>query len=316
VNTKNTTLLIVIIGALLLGLLVFLDSVYVVSETDQVIITQFGEPMGGAVTTAGLHFKTPFIQKTHFFDKRWLQWDGDPNQIPTKDKKYIWIDTYCRWRISDPLVFFQRVRDERGAHSRLDDIVDGETRNTIANFDLIEIIRSTNRDFELTEDAALLDFSEVVGKIGTGREKLSKIILENAAKITLEFGVELKDVQVKRVNYVDEVQRKVFDRMIAERKRIASKYRSEGDGKSAEISGQKERELKRIVSEAYRKAQEIKGKADAEATKIYALAYNIDPEFYQFLKTLETYRAALEKDTWLILSTDSEFFKYLKSAGR
>lgn len=315
-TTKNITLLIILGAALLLGLLVVLDAVYVVSETDQVIITQFGEPKGGAVTTAGMHFKAPFIQKAHVFDKRWLQWDGDPNQIPTKDKKYIWIDTYCRWRISNPLVFFQRVRDERGAHSRLDDIVDGETRNTIANYDLIEIIRSSNRDFELTEDAALLDFSEVVGKIGTGRDKLSKIILENAAKITLEFGVELKDVQVKRVNYVEEVQRKVFDRMIAERKRIAAKYRSEGDGKSAEISGQKERELKRIVSEAYRKAQEIKGKADAEATKIYAQAYTLDPEFYQFLKTLETYRAALEKDTWLILSTDSEFFKYLKSTGR
>jgi modulator of FtsH protease HflC len=315
-NAKNTTLLIIVGGAILLGLLVILDAVYIVSETDQVIVTQFGQPKGGAVTTAGMHFKTPFIQKTHFFDKRWLEWDGDPNQIPTKDKKYIWVDTYCRWRISDPLVFFQRVRDERGAHSRLDDIVDGETRNAVANFDLIEIVRTSNRDFEMTEDAALLDFSGVVGKIQVGRDKLAKIILENAAKITLEFGVELKDVQIKRVNYVDEVQRKVFDRMISERKRIASKYRSEGDGKSAEIRGQKERELKRIVSEAYRTAQEVKGKADAEATKIYALAYNLDPEFYQFLKTLETYRAALEKDTWLILSTDSEFFKYLKSTGR
>jgi membrane protease subunit HflC len=315
-NAKNTTLLIIVGGAILLGLLVILDAVYIVSETDQVIVTQFGQPKGGAVTTAGMHFKAPFIQKTHFFDKRWLEWDGDPNQIPTKDKKYIWVDTYCRWRISDPLVFFQRVRDERGAHSRLDDIVDGETRNAVANFDLIEIVRTSNRDFEMTEDAALLDFSGVVGKIQTGRDKLAKIILENAARIAHEFGVELRDVQIKRVNYVDEVQRKVFDRMISERKRIASKYRSEGDGKSAEIRGQKERELKRIVSEAYRKAQEVKGKADAEATKIYALAYNLDPEFYQFLKTLETYRAALEKDTWLILSTDSEFFKYLKSPGK
>ena len=201
----------------------------------------------------------PFIQKANYFEKRWLEWDGDPNQIPTKDKKYIWVDTYCRWRISDPLVFFQRVRDERGAQSRLDDIVDGETRNIIAKFDLIEIVRSSNRAFEISEDAALLDFSEVTAKIETGREKLAQIILENAAKITPEFGVELKDVQIKRVNYVDEVQRKVFDRMIAERKRIASKYRSEGDGKSAEIRGQKERELKRIQSEAYRKAQEDQG---------------------------------------------------------
>ncbi len=305
-----------LIGAVLVVLLVLLDSAYIVSETNQVIITQFGEPIGGAVTSAGLHFKAPFIQKTNYFDKRWLEWDGDPNQIPTKDKKYIWVDTYCRWRISDPLVFFQRVRDERGAHSRLDDIVDGETRNVVANYDLIEIVRTSNRPFELTEDAALLDFSEVVGKIQTGRDKLARLILEGAAKITPAFGVELKDVRIKRVNYVDEVQRKVFDRMIAERKRIAAKYRSEGDGKSAEIRGQKERELKRIVSEAYRKAQETKGKADGEATRIYAQAYSVDPEFYQFLKTLETYRAALEKDTWLILSTESEFLRFLKNPGK
>jgi membrane protease subunit HflC len=314
VSTMTKTILFV--GAVLVGLLVVLDSAYVVSETNQVVITQFGEPIGGAVNSAGLHFKMPFIQKANYFDKRWLEWDGDPNQIPTRDKKYIWVDTYSRWRISDPLVFFQRVRDERGAHSRIDDIVDGETRNEIAKFDLIEIVRTSNRAFEITEDAALLDFSEVVGKIQTGRDKIARLIMENSAKITPTFGVELKDVQIKRVNYVDEVQRKVFDRMIAERKRIASKYRSEGDGKSAEIRGQKERELKRIVSEAYRKAQETKGKADAEATKIYAQAYNLDPEFYQFLKTLETYRAALEKETWLILSTDSEFLKYLKGPGR
>jgi membrane protease subunit HflC len=313
---NRTTKIILLTGGLLVLLLVLLDSAYVVSETNQVVVTQFGEPIGGAVTSAGLHFKAPFIQKANFFDKRWLEWDGDPNQIPTKDKKYIWVDTYSRWRISDPLVFFQRVRDERGAQSRLDDIVDGETRNAVANYDLIEIVRSSNRPFEITEDAALLDLSEVVGKIQTGRDKLAKIVLERASKIAPTFGIELKDVQIKRVNYVDEVQRKVFDRMIAERKRIASKYRSEGDGKSAEIRGQKERELKRIVSEAYRKAQEVKGKADAEATKIYAQAYNADPEFYQFLKTLETYRAALEKETWLVLSTDSEFFKYLKASGR
>jgi modulator of FtsH protease HflC len=314
VNATTKTLLLV--GAVLVVLLVVLDSAYVVSETTQVIITQFGEPIGGAGNKAGLHFKAPFIQKTNYFEKRWLEWNGDPNQIPTKDKKYIWVHTYCRWRISDPLVYFQRVHDERGAHSRLDDIVDGETRNIIAQFDLIEIVRTSNRTFEMTEDAALLDFSEVVGKIQTGRDKIAKLVLDSSAKITPMFGVELKDVQIKRVNYVDEVQRKVFDRMIAERKRIASKYRSEGDGKSAEIRGQKERELKRITSEAYRKAQETKGKADAEATRIYAQAYSLDPEFYQFLKTLETYRAALEKETWLILSTDSEFLKYLKGPDR
>jgi modulator of FtsH protease HflC len=306
---------ILLIGLGAAALIVLMSSVYVVSETNQVVVTQFGEPIGGAVTKPGVHFKMPFVQKANYFEKRWLEWDGDPNQIPTKDKKYIWVDTYCRWRISDPLVFFQRVGDERGAHSRLDDIVDGETRNIIAKFDLIEVVRSTNRPFEISEDSALQDFSEVTAKIETGREKLSRIILEDAAKITTQFGVELRDVRVKRVNYVEEVQRKVFDRMIAERKRIASKYRSEGDGKSAEIRGQKEKELKRIQSEAYRKAQEVKGKADAEATRVYAGAYNLDPELYAFMKSLDTYRTSLTKETVLLLGTDSEFLKYLNNSN-
>jgi membrane protease subunit HflC len=307
-----STKTIVLIAVGLLGLLVLIDAVFVVSETNQVIITQFGEPIGGPINTAGLHLKAPFIQKTNYFEKRWLEWEGFPNQIPTKDKKYIWVETYARWRIHDPLVFFQRVRDERGAHSRLDDIVDGEARNAIAKFDLIEVVRSTNREFELTEESAILELSEMITKIEVGREKVAQIILEAASKITPQFGVELRDVRIKRINYVDEVQQKVFDRMIAERKRIASKYRSEGDGKSAEIRGQKEKELKRIQSEAYRTAQEIKGKADAEATRIYAQAYSVDPEFYQFLKTLETYRTSLDSETWLLLSTDSEFLKFLK----
>lgn len=297
-------------------LIVLLNTLYVVSETNQVIITQFGEPIGGAVTKPGLHMKVPFIQKANYFEKRWLEWDGDANQIPTKDKKYIWVDTYARWRINDPLVFFQRVRDERGAHSRIDDIIDGETRNAVANFDLIEIVRSSNREFELTEEIAILDIAAAIPDIETGRDKIAQIILEKSSEITPEFGVELRDVKIKRINYVEEVQRKVFDRMISERKRIAAKYRSEGDGKSAEIRGEKERELKKIQSEAYRKAQEIKGKADAEATKIYANAYNLDPEFYQFMKTLETYVSSLDKETWLLLSTDAEFLKYLKSSRR
>ena len=314
---KKSTRNLIIAGAALVALIILADSIYIVSETNQVIITQFGEPIGGAVTTAGVHFKTPFVQKTNYFEKRWLEWEGDANQIPTKDKKYIWVETYCRWRISDPLRFFQRVQDERGAQSRLDDIVDGEARNAVANYDLIELVRSSNRAFDQSEESALfLDSATIAAKIELGREKVAKIILEKADKITPEFGVEIKDVQIKRVNYVDEVQKKVFERMIAERQRIASKYRSEGDGKSAEIRGQKERELKRIQSEAYKKAQEIMGKADAEATKIYALAYNLDPELYQFLKTLESYRTSLAKDTWLVLSTDSEFLKYLKSSGK
>lgn len=311
-----STRILLIIGAALVALLVLSDAVYIVSETNQVIITQFGEPIGGAVTTAGMHLKLPFIQKTNYFEKRWLEWDGDANQIPTKDKKYIWVDAYARWKISNPLVFFQRVRDERGAQSRLDDIIDGETRNAIAKYDLIEVVRSSNRDFEQTEESALLEKSEMVTKIDVGREHIAEQIMENASRVTSEFGIELRDVRIKRINYVDEVQQKVFDRMIAERKRIASKYRSEGDGKSAEIRGQKERELKRIRSEAYRSAQEIKGKADAEATRIYAQAYNLDPEFYQFMKTLDTYRSSLDSETWLVLSTDSEFLKFLKTSEK
>lgn len=297
-------------------LIVLLNTLYVVSETNQVIITQFGEPIGDAITKPGLHMKVPFIQKANYFEKRWLEWDGDANQIPTKDKKYIWVDTYARWRINNPLIFFQRVRDERGAHSRIDDIIDGETRNAVANFDLIEIVRSSNREFELTEEIAILDIAAAIPDIETGRDKIAQIVLEKSSEITPEFGVELRDVKIKRINYVEEVQRKVFDRMISERKRIAAKYRSEGDGKSAEIRGEKERELKIIQSEAYRKAQEIKGKADAEATKIYANAYNRDPEFYQFMKTLETYVSTMDKETWLLLSTDAEFLKYLKSSRR
>lgn len=313
--TKQTKSILVIVVALAV-LIILTDALYIVSETNQVIITQFGEPIGNAVTSPGLHIKAPFIQKANSFEKRWLEWDGDPNQIPTKDKKYIWVDTYARWRISDPLVFFQRVRDERGAYSRMDDIVDGETRNAIANFDLIEIVRVSNREFEMTEEASVLESREAVKKIETGREKIANIILETSAKITPEIGVEITDVKIKRINYVDDVQRKVFDRMIAERQRIAARYRSEGDGKSAEIRGQKERELKRIQSEAYKTAQEIKGKADAESTKIYASAYNLDPEFYQFMKTLEIYRTIMDKDTWLLLSTDAEFLKYLKSTKK
>lgn len=313
--TKQTRY-IIIAAVVFVAAIVLFSSFYIVKEMNQVIITQFGEPIGDAITSPGLHMKVPFIQKTNFFEKRWLEWDGDANEIPTKDKKYIWVDTYARWRISEPLIFFQRVRDERGAHSRLDDIIDGVTRNAVANFDLIEIVRSSNREFEITEEIAILDIASVIPEIETGREKIAQIILEKASLVTPEIGIELKDVKIKRINYIEDVQRKVFDRMIAERQRIAAKYRSEGDGKSAEIRGQKERELKKITSEAYRKAQELKGKADAESTKIYAQAYNLDPEFYQFMKTLEVYRTIMDNQTSLILSTDAEFLKYLKSTRK
>ncbi|NOR52669.1 MAG: protease modulator HflC [Candidatus Aminicenantes bacterium] len=311
---KKQTVNIVIVGVALVTLIVLLNSFYVVSETTQVIITQFGEPIGDAVTKPGLHMKVPFIQVANKFEKRWLEWDGDANEIPTKDKKYIWVDCYARWRVSNPLVFFQRVRDERGAQTRIDDIIDGVTRDTVANFDLIEIVRSTNREFELTEEAAILEV--ISTKIETGRDKIAQMILEKSSLITPEIGIELRDVRIKRVNYVTAVQQEVFYRMIAERQRIAAKYRSEGDGESAKVRGEKERELKKIQSEAYRKTQEIKGKADAEATRIYARAYNLDPEFYQFMKTLETYVASMDKETWLILTTDTEFLRYLKSSRK
>jgi membrane protease subunit HflC len=301
---------------LVLGLLTLWSSLYTISETEQVIITQFGEPVGSPHTDPGLHAKVPFIQTVHAFEKRWLEWSGDPNQIPTKDKKYIWVDTYTRWRVKDPLLFYQRVRDERSAQSRLDDIVDGDTRNVIANNDLIEVVRSSDRPFTETEDNASIDMSaaEAVGKITMGRDKITRAILAMSRPIVAEFGIELVDVQIRRVNYVTEVQQKVFDRMVSERRRIAERSRSEGQGKAAEIRGQKERELKGIQSEAYRKAQEIMGKADGEATRIYAEAYGRDPALYQFLKTMETYRKALGADTTLILSTDGEFFRFLKES--
>lgn len=305
------------IAALAAGLLLIVvvaSASYTVGETEQVIITQFGQPIGAPKTDPGLHFKVPFIQQVHTFDKRWLEWDGDPNQIPTRDKKYIWVDTYSRWRIVDPLKFFQTMRDERGAQSRLDDIVDGETRNVIANHDLFEVVRTSNRKFVESEEISDLEGGQVTSNITLGRDGITREILKKASAITLTFGIELRDVQIKRIGYVADVQQKVYERMISERRRIAERSRSEGLGKSAEIRGQKERELKGIQSEAYKKAQELMGKADASASRIYAEAYSRDPEFYQFLKTMETYRNTINQDSTFLLSTDGDFFKYLTRA--
>jgi len=289
---------------------------YTLDETEQAVITRFGEPRGEAITTPGLHVKVPFADTVNRFEKRWLEWNGDPNQIPTKDKKYIWVDTFARWRISDPLRFFQRMRDERTAQSRLDDIIDGETRNAIASYNLIEAVRETSRSFLDDESFAGDLVPEATEEITLGREKLTRRILERASKVVAEFGVELVDVQMKRVNYVDEVQVKVFERMVSERRRIAERSRSEGMGRSAEIRGQKERELKAIESEAYRRAEELKGKADAEAARIYAQAFGRDPEFYSFLRTLEAYRGTVDSTTSLFLGTDTDFMRYLRSSGR
>ena len=305
------------VAGAVLALVVLLSSVYTLSETEQAIVTQFGKPVGGVVSTPGLHVKVPLVQTVYRFDKRWLEYDGDPNEIPTRDKKYIWVDTYARWRISDALRFFQAVRDERGGQSRLDDIVDGETRNAVASFDLIEIVRSSNRGFEVTGELEGIGAAEAMAQIKAGREKIARQILERAAKITPEFGVELVDVRFKRINYTESVQQSVFQRMIAERKRIAERSRSEGQGRAAEIRGQKERDVLAASSVGYKSAQELKGKADARATSIYARAYGRDPGFYEFWKSMETLQSALGKDATVILSTDSELLKYLKdSKGR
>ena len=290
-------------------------AVYTLDETEQAVITRFGEPRGAPVTTPGLHFKVPLADTVNRFEKRWLEWNGDPNQIPTKDKKYIWVDTFGRWRIADPLRFFQRMRDERTAQSRLDDIIDGETRNAIASFPLIEAVRVSNREFE-DDETRSGDIFTPAEKVEVGRDRLTRLILERASAVVAEFGVELVDVQMKRVNYVDEVQVKVFERMISERRRIAERSRSEGMGRSAEIRGQKERELKSIESEAYRRAQELRGKADAEAARIYAQAFGRDPEFYSFLRTLEAYQATVGPSTSLFLGTDADFFRYMRAAGK
>lgn len=292
-----------------------LSGTYTLQETEQAILTQFGKPVGGLVTEPGLHFKVPFVWVVHRFDKRWLEFDGDANEIPTKDKKYIWVDTYARWRISDPLRFFQAVRDERGAQLRLDGVIDGETRNAVASFDLIEIVRTTNREFQVNEELAGIGSAEAMARIEMGREKIQQIVLEKAAKITPEFGVELVDVRFKRLNYVESVQQKVFERMISERRRIAERSRSEGQGRAAEIRGQKERDVLAATSVGYRQAQELKGKADAQATTIYARAYGKDPDFYQFVKSMETLEATLDNRSTIVLSTDSELLKFLKGPG-
>lgn len=303
-------------AVVLFALVVGFSSTYTLSEHEQAVITRFGEPKGGSITEPGLHVKLPFVDTVNRFDKRWLDWRGDPNQIPTKDKKYIWVDTFGRWRIVDPLRFFQRLRDERNAQSRLDDIIDGETRNTIASFALIEAVRSTNRPFEDDEYITETERGESLERVAQGRDKLTRQIRDRAAEIVKEFGVELVDVQIRRINYVDEVQVKVFERMISERRRIAERSRSEGMGRAAEVRGQRERDLKEIRSEAYRKSQEITGKADAEATKIYADAFGRDPEFYQFMRTLEAYPQVVDRSTSLFLGSDSEFYRYLRSSKK
>ncbi len=304
------------LAIIVLVVLTGLSGIYVVQEPEQVIITQFGKPVGQPITTPGLKFKLPLIQKVHRFEKRFLEWDGDPNQLPTRDKRFIWVNTYARWRITDPLLYFQRLNNERGAQTRLDDILDGETRNAIAKYDLVEVVRSTNRtaqtgELVASDETALVD-------IQFGRNVIREEILARARERTQDLGIEILDVEFKRINYVDEVQRKVYERMVAERQRIADRFRSEGQGEANRINGQKDRELLKIRSEAYRKAQTIKGEADAKATAIYAAAYDRSADsraFYEFLKTMESYKATLDGESSLVLTTDGDFYRFLKHSG-
>ena len=308
--TKNARM--IVIGILvLLGVSVAGGGLYIVGETEQVVITQFGEPKGDPVTTPGLHLKVPFIQMINSFDKRFLEWDGDPNEVPTRDKRFIHVDSYARWQITDPLLYFQRLRSEQGAQSRLDDILDGETRNVIAKHELIEVVRSSNREFTVSEEIGGASTPTSEATIEFGREQLAREVLLAAQTRTEDLGIEILDFQFKRLNYVEEVRREVYARMISERQRIAEQFRSEGAGESARINGERERELKEVTSEAYRQAQEIKGQADAEAADIYAAAYNGDPEFYRFLKTMEVLRETMDSTTVLVLSTDDDFLRYL-----
>ncbi|MCK4912871.1 MAG: protease modulator HflC [Candidatus Omnitrophica bacterium] len=313
-NNKNLSLIIpvVIIILILIG-----NPFYIVEEGKQAIITQFGQPIGDPITSAGLHLKAPFIQKITFFEKRILEWDGFPSEIPTKDKRYIWIDTTARWQIVDALKFFKSVANERGAHAILDGIIDAAVRDAVTAQDSFEVVRSTNRLRELIEKQKAEQEDEFIdeGALATikmGREKIREEIVKKAkSDLGPRYGIELIDVRIKRVNYIEKVRQNVYERMIAERKRAAEQYRSEGRGIRAEVEGKTEKELKEILSKAYKHSQEIKGNADAEATKIYADAYSRDSKFFSFLKTLETYSTTVDKNTTIILTTEGEYFKYL-----
>jgi membrane protease subunit HflC len=302
-----------IIVLIILVFLLISGGVYTVDETEQVVVTQFGKVVDEPKKDPGLYFKVPFIQNANYFPKNLQEWDGDPGQIPTLDKTFIWVDTFARWKIVAPLKFFQTVNNVTGALSRLDDIIDAAVRNLITSYPLIETVRRTDRELD-TFELGLEDIKDRrdLGSVKLGRQKIEKGIMEQARPKLAEFGIEVVDVKIKRLNYVEEVQRSVFSRMIAERKQIAEKFRSEGTGEARKIEGDKEREMKRITSEAYKTAQEVMGKADGTATKIYADAFGLDPDFYSFVKTLQIYQETLDKESSLVLSTDTEFFKYLK----
>jgi membrane protease subunit HflC len=307
------TLGIVLVVALLLAS----GSLYTVQEGQQAVILQLGRPIGAPVTEAGLHFKIPLIQEVRRFEKRLLIWDGDPTQIPTAGREFIWVDATARWRIVDPLKFLTSVATESGAQSRLDDIIDSVVRDLVSANSLVELVRSSSWETpkgEVLEEAPREVVEELKKEIALGREGMTRAILAEVRKITPQYGIEVADVRIKRLNYVESVREKVYARMISERKRIAARFRSEGEGRSAEILGNMEKELREIRSKAYRTVQEIRGKADAAATRIYGRAYGRDPEFYAFSRTLEALKEDQNENSVIVLTTDSDYYKYLKDA--
>lgn len=306
------------VGILVVAVLLVLSgTLYTLEEGQQAIILQFGRPVGGSVTEAGLHLKLPFIQEVRRFEKRILIWDGDPNQIPTKGREFIWVDTTARWRIADARKFLENVATEAGAQSRLNDIIDSVVRDQVSASELVELVRSASwvvPEGEVLEEVPSEVREELKKEVTRGREELTRTILAEARKVIPQYGIELVDVRIKRLNYVESVREKVYARMISERKRIAARFRSEGEGRSAEILGTMEKELRSIRSTAYRRVQETRGKADAEATRVYGTAYSRDPEFYAFSRTLEAYKEGQNKNSVLILTTDSDYYRYFKKA--
>lgn len=308
--------------ALVAGFILF-NSLYTVGEAQQVIITQFGRPVGEPITSAGLKFKIPFIQTVNRIDKRILEWDGSPSDMPTKDKLYVSVDLFARWRITDPMAYFLRLRDERSAQSRLDDILGSETRNMVARNELIEIVRTT-KDRKPSQDSTLTDNQGnssigILLPIKNGRESVEAAIYKAAAEKVRVFGIELLDIRFKRINYTETVQPKIFERMISERRQIAERFRSEGNGEAARIRGNLMRDKDRIQSEAYKQVEQIRGEGDAKAAEIYANAFNQSSDsasFYQFTRTLDTYRSVITSDATLLLSTDSELYRFLKQTDK
>ena len=313
----KSTLTVAISAIAVIAVIVLYSALYTLEEGRQAIVVQFGKPVGETVTEAGLHMKVPFIQEVRRFEKRLLVWDGDPNQVPTKGREFIWVDTTARWRIADARKFLENVASEEGAQSRLNDILDSVVRDQVSSSELVELVRSAS--WEVPEDEVLKEVpkereEELKKEIARGREQITRTILAEAQKIIPQYGIELVDVRIKRLDYVESVREKVYERMISERKRIAAQFRSEGEGRSAEILGEMEKELRQIRSTAYRRVQEVQGKADGEATKVYGQAYNKNPEFYAFLRTLESYKEKTNMNSVLILTTESDFYQYVKRA--